>query len=338
MRSHHCPRCRQLLLFEHEQCSNCGLTVAFDIGSLEVQPSDAADSCANRQLIGCNWSAEKGYSLCRSCNLTRTIPNLDSAKNVVLWKRAEQAKKRLVYDICRLDLPFASTDGTRIAFDILAEDVAGKPVATGHAAGLITLNLAEADDVERETRRVAFREPYRTLPGHFRHESGHFYWAPLVLETELIAPFRVIFGDERQDYETALKSYHERADRSYDRTAYISEYATSHPWEDWAETFAHFLHIVSAIDSAAGLPLSLDPRSRQTLQNPYQEDDFEALLLCWRPFAYSINELNRALGQTDAYPFELSRAAIGKLHFVHMAVTTFRERRRKIASGTARES
>jgi hypothetical protein len=257
--------------------------------------------------------------------LTRTIPNLSNSKNVLLWKRVEEAKRRLLYDLHRLALPPVWADGTHLRFDILAEQEAGQPVMTGHAAGLITLNLAEADDVERESRRVAFREPYRTLLGHLRHESGHFYWTPLVLETNLTAGFRLIFGDERQSYSMALNRYHCREDRSFDRAAYISEYATSHPWEDWAETFAHFLHIVSALDSAATLPLSLDERARQTLQDSYQEDDFEALLSSWRPLAYSINELNRALGHTDAYPFELSQAVTGKLHFVHMALSNFRK-------------
>jgi hypothetical protein len=190
---------------------------------------------------------------------------------------------------------------------------------------LITLSLSEADDAEREARRNAFREPYRTLLGHFRHEVGHFYWNVLVDGTSLQNPFRLIFGDERQDYGSLLQQYHARADRSYDRQAFISEYATSHPWEDWAEMFAHFLHIVSTLDTASALPLSLDERSQQTLVDPYLEADFEALLSSWAPVAYTMNELNRSMGLGDAYPFELSQAVRGKLHFVHMAMLGFRE-------------
>jgi hypothetical protein len=237
----------------------------------------------------------------------------------------EQAKRRLVYDLYRLGLPLSDREGRAIACDILSE-AAGSPVMTGHLNGLITLSLSEADDAERESRRTAFREPYRTLLGHFRHEIGHFYWSVLVEHSRLEKPFRLIFGDERQSYETLLKEYHERRDRSYDREGFISEYATSHPWEDWAETFAHFLHIVSTLDSAATLPLSLDQRAIQTYKDPYTESDFSALLSSWISVAYGMNELNRSMGLSDAYPFDLPGAVKGKLHFVHMAIL---EHRRK---------
>lgn len=244
----------------------------------------------------------------------------------MLWRRMEEAKRRLLYDLRRLQLPLVSRSGAQVTFDILSDEV--DPILTGHLAGVITLNLAEADDVEREARRVAFREPYRTLLGHFRHEIGHFYWDLLIDGTTFQAPFKLVFGDERQDYQTAIGTYYGRADRSYDRRGFISEYATSHPWEDWAETFAHFLHIVSTLDSLAGLPLSLDERARQTLSDPYFESDFEALLALWMPLSRGINELNRSLGMSDAYPFEISPAVKGKLHLVHMAISAFRDRQR----------
>lgn len=234
----------------------------------------------------------------------------------------EEAKRRLLYDLGRLHLPLASRSGVRVAFNILSDE--DGPVLTGHLSGLITLNLAEADDVERESRRAAFREPYRTLLGHFRHEIGHFYWDLLVESTKLRAPFNLIFGDAAQDYQTALSSYYNRTQRIYDRQSFISEYATSHPWEDWAETFAHFLHIVSTLDTLASLPLALEERTKQVLKDPYLEIDFEALLASWQPVSRSINELNRSLGLSDAYPFELAPAVVGKLHLVHMAIGGFR--------------
>ena len=320
-----CPKCRERIFFEQCLCFNCDQPVLFDPAALSVRGLNEGTACANREFIGCNWSTDDGNKYCRSCSLTRIIPNLSTYKNRLLWNRVEQAKRRLVYDLSRLKLPLASRTGTEIAFDILADDVAGSPVMTGHLAGLITLNLAEADDIERETRRVAFRETYRTLLGHFRHEVGHFYWELLVAHTTLEGPFRIIFGDESRDYQAALTEYHGRPDRSYDQTGYITEYATSHPWEDWAETFAHFLHIVSVLDTVAALPLSLDQRTLQTLEDPYLESDFEALLSSWTPLAYSINELNRSLGLRDAYPFRVSRAVTGKLHFVHMAIQKFRD-------------
>jgi hypothetical protein len=326
-----CPACRESLFFEQDVCGKCGARLAFDPSSLQFRRADDAAPCTNFSLIGCNWCASADNAYCASCSLTRTIPLLHSRRHVVLWRRVEDAKRRLLYDLARLRLPLSEKDGPRqIAFDILADD-AGQPIMTGHLNGLITLNLSEADDVEREARRAEFREPYRTLLGHFRHEVGHFYWDLLVDSTKLQRPFRLIFGDETASYQESIGQYHARVDRAYDRAAFISEYATSHPWEDWAETFAHFLHIVSTLDSASSLPLSIDTGSHRTLEDPYLEKDFEALLASWMPVAHTLNELNRSMGLSDAYPFELSRAVRGKLHFVHMAILHFRSQAQRRA-------
>ena len=265
------------------------------------------------------------YVLRWSCRLTRTIPNLGTTRNVILWRKVEEAKRRLIHDLKRLKLPLVPDRRPPLAFDVLSADAAGHPIMTGHMGGLITLNLVEADDAEREAQRVALREPYRTLLGHLRHEVGHFYWEVLIADTGWLKPFRAIFGDESADYQAALAAYHNRADRAFDDASFITEYATSHPWEDWAETFAHFLHIVATLNSAAALPLFVDERARRTLQDPYREEDFDALLASWAPLSESLNELNRSIGQSDAYPFELSPAIKGKLHFVHMAMVSFRE-------------
>ena len=320
MKQLNCPHCRQRIVFEQSPCSHCGTPVSFDSGSLRMVRGRNVVPCANRDLIGCNWSVQDGMPYCRSCRLTRTIPNLGSDRNLALWRKVEQAKRRLTYDLMRLELPLAVPGGAQIAFDILSHETAGHSIMTGHLAGLITLNLSEADDAVREARRAAFREPYRTLLGHFRHEVGHFYWEALIDEAQLGSPFRLIFGDESAAYAEALATYHNRADRGWNSNGFISEYATSHPWEDWAETFAHFLHIVSTLDTASSLPLSLDARARHTLEDPYLERDFEALLALWELVAYSMNELNRSMGLSDAYPFELTAAVRGKLHFVHMAI------------------
>ncbi|MBV9562368.1 MAG: putative zinc-binding metallopeptidase [Bradyrhizobium sp.] len=336
MKQFRCPTCRERVLFERERCRKCGTDLMFDPRQSMMRALSAP--CANRALIGCNWIAGDGGALCACCELTRTIPDLGSARNVILWKKVEQAKRRLLYDLDRLGLPtvFARgpglEQGPHLAFDILSEETAGHPIMTGHADGLITLNLAEADDAEREARRIALREGYRTLLGHVRHEVGHFYWDMLVAQSNWTIPFRAVFGDERADYQLALAAYHDRADRTFDPKGFISEYATSHPWEDWAETFAHFLHIVSTLDSAASLPLALGERARHTLADPYLESDFEALLWSWTPLADSLNELNRSVGQSEAYPFELSPAVKGKLHFVHMVIARFRNGRRRTAA------
>jgi hypothetical protein len=305
----------------------------FDFSCIDMTSLDFKRPCSNRDIIGCNWCVEGPDWYCNSCRLTRTIPNLGSSRNVMLWRRVEAAKRRLLYDLGRLGLPLLSRSGARVAFDILSDEM--NPILTGHLSGLITLNLAEADDVEREARRVSFRERSRTLLGHFRHEIGHFYWDQLVNGTNFRAPIKLIFGDETQDYQAAINSYYGRTDRWYDRIGFISEYATSHPWEDWAETFAHFLHILSTLDSVAGLPMSLDERARQTLTDPYLESDFEALLALWTPLSRGINELNRSLGMSDAHLFDISPAVKGKLHLVHMAISAFRDQQRPAGAEVA---
>lgn len=329
MRDFKCPYCGQLSAFELSKCNGCMQLLIFDPENMAMIGAESALACVNRNIIGCNWCAAT-TPYCMSCSLTHVIPATQNPRNVALWKRVEEAKRRLIYDVRRLRLPIAFTGGFRLAFEILSDEHG--PVMTGHESGLITLNLAEADDVQREIRRVSFREPYRTLLGHFRHEIGHFYWNALVCEAGFRAPFRLVFGDETENYQAALADYYARQDRSCDPAGHISMYATSHPWEDWAKTFAHFLHILSTLDSLAGLPLSLDARGKHTLNDPYLESDFGALLELWAPLALTINRLNRSLGLADAYPFDISPAVEGKLHLVHMAITAFRNRQGNAAT------
>ena len=324
MRDFKCPHCRQLVAFELTECNRCKQPLMFDPESMAMVGVESGQACANRNIIACNWCAVAPTSYCLSCSLTRVIPATQNPHNVSLWTRVEEAKRRLIYDLRRLRLPIAFAGGFRLSFEILSDEHG--PVMTGHESGLITLNLAEADDVKREIRRVSFREPYRTLLGHFRHEIGHFYWNALIHEAGFRAPFRLVFGDETENYQAALAAYYARQNWSDDPASHIIMYATSHPWEDWAETFAHFLHIVSTLDSMAGLPLSLDARAQHTLNDPYLESDFGALLELWTPLALTINRLNRSLGLPAAYPFDISPAVEGKLHLVHMAITAFRNR------------
>jgi hypothetical protein len=228
----------------------------------------------------------------------------------------------MVYDLLRLGLPVksrAEDPAHGIAFDFLSE-YPGTKVLTGHDEGEITLNIAEADDAEREARRAQMKEPYRTLVGHFRHEIGHHYWDILLRDSPDLPAFRALFGDEREDYAEALKRHYENGPSQGWRQNFISAYATSHPWEDWAECFAHFIHIVATLDTAADLPLGLGKLSGRALNDPYREDDFDALLKAWVPLTEAVNEINRSMGVSDIYPFVLTPSVIGKLHFVHMIV------------------
>lgn len=327
-----CPGCRNFAEFERTSCRTCGLGLAFDPTTMQMTNAQTCALCSNRPHIACNWLVDDGATLCSSCSLTTTIPNLGLERNVVLWKKVERAKRRLIYDLRRLQLPLVTRSGMKLRFDILSEENTGQQVTTGHEAGLITLNVAEADDAEREARRLAFHEPYRTLLGHFRHEAAHFYWSVLIDEAHWLPQFRLLFGDERENYREALTNYYARPRRSFECSEFISEYASSHPWEDWAETFAHFLHIVATLDTAASLSLFLEGRKQPTMEDPYLERDFDALLAAWSPVAEGLNELNRSIGHGDAYPFDLSAAVKGKLHLVHMAILHQRDSARAVSA------
>jgi hypothetical protein len=187
----------------------------------------------------CNWavSASDENPYCLSCLLTRVIPNFGVPGNKEAWYKMEIAKRRLVYTLMALDLPVErkeNSSDTGLAFEFLADpgDPALPRVLTGHANGLITVNIAEADDVERERRRQNLREPFRTLLGRFRHEIGHYYWDVLVKDGRPLERFRDLFGDEREDYGQALQRYYQDGPTADWQERFISAYATSHPWED----------------------------------------------------------------------------------------------------------
>jgi hypothetical protein len=293
-----------------------------------------ARRCANFETAsGCNWLVDAGDAdpFCIACRLNRTIPNQDDEDNRRWWNLIENAKRRLVAQLVSLDLPVLSKDADPergLAFDFLRK-VGDTPVLTGHADGIVTVNVEEADDVVREKARNALHEPYRTLLGHLRHEVGHYYWDRLVRDSRWLEPFRELFGDERADYAAALKRNYDEGPPADWRDRHISSYAASHPWEDWAETWAHYLHIVDGLDTALGFGLSatdldttVDRFGRDDLYAPddAQAGRFVFFLNAWFELAYVLNELSRSMGQQDFYPFVVSRAVARKLHFVHLVI------------------
>ena len=278
----------------------------------------------------CNWMvpADSPHRLCVSCELTTVIPNLAPPENRMFWYRLEAAKRRLLYTLAALKLPIgpiqAGSDGG-VAFEFLEDSPEGKRVLTGHDNGLITLNIAEADDARREKARAQMHEPYRTLLGHFRHEIGHYYFDQLVADTQWISPFRDLFGDEREDYGEALERHYREGPPPDWMQTFISAYATTHPWEDWAETWAHYLHMVDTLDTAMSCGLALvpdDPREPTlTDSTPVEDAGFDSLLKRWFPLTYVLNSLNRSLGMPDGYPFTLAPKVVDKLRFVHRVVS-----------------
>jgi hypothetical protein len=347
MRLFRCQVCSQVLHFENTRCEGCGSDLGFLPGSATLsalerdgrawralaQPEGRFRYCANAGQDACNWliPARSSESLCRSCRHNRVIPDLGVPENLVPWKRWEVAKHRLTYTLLRLGLPLpdrAQDPKGGLAYDILADPTDGSPhVLTGHDEGLITLALAEADDAERERRRTQMGEPYRTLLGHVRHESGHFYWNRLVRDGGRLEEFRAVFGDERQDYGEALQRHHANGPPADWQTAFVSAYATAHPWEDFAESWAHWLHMVDTLEMASSLEFSVNPIADQSgvLEtqidfDPYAAPDITALIDAWVPLTHAVNSLNRCMGAPDLYPFVLPAPAIAKLGFIHALV------------------
>jgi hypothetical protein len=350
MKVFHCDHCGQLLFFENVNCVTCGRALAYVPEVRGMTPLDpVGDGRWRSPLLGeplrlcdnytrhdvCNWAlpaTDAGSSLCRACRLTRTIPNLSRPANQRRWYKLEVAKRRLVYTLVQLDLPLTTkldAPDEGLAFDFL-EDVEGQPpVLTGHAEGVITVNVAEADDAERVKRRVELNEPYRTLLGHFRHESGHYYWDRLVRGSARLDAFRERFGDERADYQAALERHYQGGPGAPSpwQNEHVSAYATVHPWEDWAETWAHYLHMADTLETAAACGMHIKPERDDEprlsdVPNPVRGEpvSFDRMMESWGTITYVLNNLNRGLGNDDAYPFVLSPSSIAKLRFVHETI------------------
>ncbi|WP_231123965.1 putative zinc-binding metallopeptidase [Nocardioides sambongensis] len=209
-----------------------------------------------------------------------------------------------------LDARGISTDG--LVFDLLSSSAeAGEDVVIGHADGVITIDLAESDDARRERIRVDLGEPYRTMLGHLRHETGHFVQMGLLQsgDQEQVARCRELFGDDTADYQAAIdRHYAEGAPEGWEQS-YISTYATMHPFEDFAETFAHVLHISDTCETAAehGL-LSVDPSAFSSFGDLVRG--------VWVPFSIALNQINRSMGKADVYPFVIPDRVVEKLEFV----------------------
>lgn len=264
----------------------------------------------------CNWFVKNPKdSYCISCELNHTIPNLLEPKRRGWWKRLEVAKRRLIYSLLSLRLPVVGKqkDPRGLAFEFIEDkrtnpEVFEEHVNIGHDDGLITINIAEADHVNREISRQFTGELYRTLLGHFRHESGHYYFTRLVNQDYSIQRFRELFGDERADYGAALKDYYANKKTRKRNPELISHYAQSHPMEDWAEVWAHYLHMVDTLETAGEYNMQ---------QGSTHLDDIDETLLKWSELTIMLNALNRSMGLEDAYPFVLSELTLEKLRFVH---------------------
>jgi hypothetical protein len=348
MKLFNCTHCEQVVYFENDSCERCGYSLGFDAAEQQIvalekrndqhftrygQPEAGAYTyCPNHAQQACNWLIPEGSSeeFCPACKLNRTIPKLSEPEHIARWQALEVAKHRLVFSLMELGLPIVSkteNEETGLAFDFLADEQKpnGEKVMTGHDNGLITINIKEADDVEREMARKNMDEVYRTVLGHFRHEVGHYYWDRLIDNTPNLEPFRQLFGDDRTDYAEALKRHYDQGPPADWREHFISAYATTHPWEDWAETWAHYLHIIDTVQTASSFgvrvrPQVSEPEDRLTAQiteDPYESENFDAIMKQWLPLSLALNSLNRSMGLRDVYPFVIPPAVAKKLAFIH---------------------
>jgi hypothetical protein len=344
MKIFHCSHCRSQVFFENSSCLHCGHSLAYlpDREQMAAFRTTKADDvialgtargryrlCDNYRQGRCNWAvpAADPDRLCASCRLTRRSPT--AAEQQAAWTKLETSKRRLIYSLLQLRLPVAPKSKAHpqgVCFDFLADTDAGdhrQRITTGHDNGVITINLDEADDVRREIERTRQGEPYRTLVGHFRHEIGHYYWDQLIGRSDRLKAFRATFGDERADYGRALKRHYAKGAPFDWQERYISAYASAHPWEDWAECWAHVLHVIDALESAAGAGLGLSPgasgvpRLRPMQPSVELELSFDELIERWTAVASVMNSLNRSLGLPDSYPFVLTKIVRGKLRFIY---------------------
>ena len=344
MRRYACPNCRNEIHFGNSQCVSCGFLLGYvpggdlflargEGGGWHDGPG-AHEACANRSEIGCNWLVEASgpHSHCLSCRHTLIIPDLSQPENRDHWAALEEAKRRLFYAISKFGLSVGSLEeqphtALRFEFktDTLLADGTVDPVLTGHESGLVTINVAEADDPVREERRKAMGEPYRTLIGHFRHEIGHYFWDRLVANSPRLDACRALFGDERQDYAEALRQHYRQGPSAGWEQTHVSAYACAHPWEDFAETWAHYFHIVDGLETARWYGLDrregLEPDAAMLADGrdsgPYTARDFRPLMDAWVPLTVAMNAMNRSIGLGDFYPFVLSDTIFAKLGFIH---------------------
>jgi len=356
MKLFQCQNCGQPLYFENTRCESCGLSLGYlpDRSVITaLKPQEGAGNpqwqvwraladnkryrfCANASYDVCNWliPAAAPDMYCAACRHNRMIPDLSWPENLSRWRALEAAKHRLFYTLFQLWLPVETQaeSPAGLAFEFLADVGPVAPsVMTGHIDGVITINLAEGDDAERERRRQQMGELYRTLLGHFRHEIGHYYWGRLIANTPHLEEFRRIFGDERQDYATALQNYYANGAAADWSEHFISAYASSHPWEDFAETWAHYFHMIDTLETAHVAGLAVSPKLPQSPGvvfdfNP-RDTDMKRLVEAWLALAFAVNSLNRSMGLHDLYPFVLGPAAVAKLTFVHQRIQAMSPRK-----------
>lgn len=343
MRLFHCDHCGQIVPFSACRCPACDAALGYVAEHRTIRvlvptadPAVFATGFCDLPLWrclnsawGCNWMlpAASDTPWCRSCRLTRNRPDEARPDAIEAWMTAEAAKRRLVHQLDELALPVeirSTTSPDGLAFDLVY--LPGEGGITGHLDGVVTLDLAETDERHRDDLRRRLGEPFRTVVGHLRHEIGHHYWGRLVGQTNNIDHFRRLFGDEREDYREAVERHYSASDGAWDRTRFVTAYAASHPLEDWAETFAHYLHILDATDTAIAHDLIPPDSTGLNNGNELARLEIDDILGAWRPINTAVNAIAETLGAPAVYPFEPIGAVVNKLAFVHQQFADHTER------------
>jgi hypothetical protein len=351
MRIFSCPACDQSLFFENSVCLSCGADVAYspEVADFFALPAGQAPAdpfelevpakgrrafrrCQNFAENACNWifsvtdaSAADAELYCASCRLTSVIPNLSDAEHRAAWLEIERNKRRLLYTLYAWSLPVvgrAQDPEAGLTFRFMS-DTDQEKVTTGHSGGVITINIAEANGAFRENMREKLGEAYRTVLGHLRHEIGHYYWDRLIRDQPAaLRGFRELFGDERRSYQEAIARHYEQGPPANWAESFISAYATMHPWEDWAETWAHYLHMADTLETAKshGLVLRVPGAGAKIATEVVDPRNFDQMTKSWRTVTLALNSLNRSMGLKDAYPFVPTAPVQDKLRFVHQLI------------------
>jgi hypothetical protein len=341
-----CAGCGQTVYFDNRFCVRCERKLAFcpsninveaiDLGSyghytLTSNPQRAAKLCVNSSNDICNWLADDGSTdgFCQACEHNRLVPDVSTDAGINQWQKLSQAQRHLYYSLLRLDLPRparAQDPDGGLVFDFLVDEVqqdgSVQAAMTGHDEGVIAIRAAEADDLVREEVKDQMNEPYRTMLGHFRHEIGHFIWNKKVRDAGQLDECRAVFGDEREDYGEALKRNYAEGPRPDWPAFFISSYASIHPWEDFAECFAHYLHIVDTLETAHSFGIKIDPEDHDDIStelafDPYKARSAKRIVSAWVPLTVAMNSLQRSMGEKDLYPFVLTPAVMDKLEYMH---------------------
>ena len=344
MRSFSCT-CGNLLFFDNSICMCCKREVGWcpeckiitdvitgDDGTFVCPRCDdtlvkcdnyASSNVCNRFVIRRQGEGTQGQTsagiLCDCCRFNRVIPDLKIEGNREKWYRLEAAKRRTLYDLDLLGLPYGNAQDNispALAFEFKGDPIpdktyrgmgGGQKVFTGHDNGVITINIQEADDVEREKLRVNMHEAHRSLLGHFRHEFGHYVW-DVVIKGKSEPSFIARFGDHNNpSYDLALKAYYKNGPKPDWLLTYVSAYATMHPWEDFAETFSVYLDMVSSLDTA----------SCQKLIPNVDLKDLDAMVDAYKKLGIALNEMNRTMGLLDFLPEVFAKPIREKLRFIH---------------------